>query len=369
MKKKIVSLLFAIMLVMAMMPTAAFAGENTGNRIWIPIAYSGDVSVSVKSNMEYNNDSAMGRLEVLEEGEISFDVEGKNGLELQDVTVVSGACDSSLDNALDHVTYSDNEGTFKAGENGKATVTLNVKKDRAYWVQVTFNFEDESNENSIWIPIAYSGDVAVNVKSAGNYDNDTERCIAEFYEEGKVTFDVLNKWKGGSMKAVAVYSGMLIDTLDSVDYDNCEGIFNTNSKDTAKVTLDLKNGKAFFVYAIYEDDEDFQEVKKDISKMTAAVATSKTSKGIKIKLSTKGGSVSDIKDFGYKVEYKIYRATKQNGKYTLKKTTTAKTYTDKSVKKGKKYYYKVRVFVKDGNGKVIKSTSLAKSNVASKLYK
>lgn len=69
------------------------------------------------------------------------------------------------------------------------------------------------------------------------------------------------------------------------------------------------------------------------------------------------------------IEYKIYRATAKNGKYVLKKTTTAKIYTDRSVKKGKKYYYKVRLYVKDASGTIIQSTSLSKSNVAVRVYK
>ena len=56
--------------------------------------------------------------------------------------------------------------------------------------------------------------------------------------------------------------------------------------------------------------------------------------------------------------YKIYRATKKAGKYklikTIKKASTLK-YTDKRLKKGRKYYYKVRTYTKiDGknyNGK------------------
>lgn len=41
-------------------------------------------------------------------------------------------------------------------------------------------------------------------------------------------------------------------------------------------------------------------------------------------------------------KYKIYRATSKDGEYTSIKTTTKRTYTDKSVKNGKTYYYKVK---------------------------
>ena len=47
--------------------------------------------------------------------------------------------------------------------------------------------------------------------------------------------------------------------------------------------------------------------------------------------------------------YKVYRATKKNGKYkvikTIKKAGTLK-YTDRKLKKGRKYYYKVRTYTK-----------------------
>lgn len=369
MKKKILSMVLTLLIAVTMMPSAAFADEVKENSTWIPVAYSGDVSVTVKNDISHNNDANRGFLEVYEEGKISFEVEGKNGLALQTLTIMSGACDASLDNALDLVTFSDNEGTFKADENGKVAVTLNVKTGRAYYIQGIFDFNDENTENSVWIPITYSGDVSVNIKFNGNYDSDTDRCIAEFYEEGKTSLDVANKWNDATLKAVVLYSGLLTESLDSVSYDSCDGIFHTDSKEHAKITLNLKNDRAYTIRAIYEGSQDCEEIQKDISKVSAAVATSKTSKGIKVKLSTKNGSISNIKDFGYKVEYKIYRATSKNGKYTLKKTTTAKTYTDKSVKKGKKYYYKVRMYVKDSNGKVIKSTKLSQSNVSSKLYK
>ena len=50
--------------------------------------------------------------------------------------------------------------------------------------------------------------------------------------------------------------------------------------------------------------------------------------------------------------YKIYRATKKNGKYkvikTIKKAGTLK-YTDRKLKRGRKYYYKVRTYTKIGS--------------------
>ena len=46
-------------------------------------------------------------------------------------------------------------------------------------------------------------------------------------------------------------------------------------------------------------------------------------------------------------KYVVYRAVKKNGKYTKKITTAKTSYTDKSVKKGKTYYYKVKAYNAD----------------------
>ncbi|MBQ0040485.1 MAG: fibronectin type III domain-containing protein [Clostridiales bacterium] len=48
--------------------------------------------------------------------------------------------------------------------------------------------------------------------------------------------------------------------------------------------------------------------------------------------------------------YQVYRATSFNGKYKLVKTLSKKTFTNKSLKKGKTYFYKVRAY-KNINGK------------------
>lgn len=52
-------------------------------------------------------------------------------------------------------------------------------------------------------------------------------------------------------------------------------------------------------------------------------------------------------------KYKVYRATSENGKYKLVKTTTTGSYADASAPLGKKYYYMVKAIKK--NGKTIAS--------------
>lgn len=62
--------------------------------------------------------------------------------------------------------------------------------------------------------------------------------------------------------------------------------------------------------------------------------------------------------------YKLYRATKKSGKYTLvKKNITKTSYVNKSLKKGKTYYYKVtavNAFNKDCKTSAVKSVKIKK---------
>ena len=48
-------------------------------------------------------------------------------------------------------------------------------------------------------------------------------------------------------------------------------------------------------------------------------------------------------------KYKVYRATSENGKYKLVKTTTGSNYTDAKAPLGTKYYYKVKAVKKSGS--------------------
>ena len=61
--------------------------------------------------------------------------------------------------------------------------------------------------------------------------------------------------------------------------------------------------------------------------------------------------------------YVIYRATKKAGKYKVVKTINKKsttTWTNKKLKKGKKYFYKIKVYKKSKGGKVVSAFSAVK---------
>ena len=115
---------------------------------------------------------------------------------------------------------------------------------------------------------------------------------------------------------------------------------------TVTVTLAANKGKKAYYYKVrayktiegFEVYGEFSEVKTCAPKQTAS-AVAKAKKGKKIKVSWKKVSAAN--------GYEVYRATKENGKYKKVKTVTKKktvSFTDKSLKKGKTYYYKIRAY-------------------------
>lgn len=93
---------------------------------------------------------------------------------------------------------------------------------------------------------------------------------------------------------------------------------------------------------------------------TKPAITAKVSKN-KVSLSWK--KVSNV------AKYEVYRSTSKNGKYTKVATVKSNKYTDKKVKKGKTYYYKVRAVLmtdKTNIKKVAKLSSAKKVKVPKK---
>ena len=62
--------------------------------------------------------------------------------------------------------------------------------------------------------------------------------------------------------------------------------------------------------------------------------------------------------------YEVYRSTKKNGKYAAVKTINKGkkvTFTNKNLKKGKTYYYKIKAYKKVNGKKVLGQFSAVKS--------
>ena len=91
------------------------------------ISYSGDLEISDISGVAYENDTNRRIIIAEQEGTITFKVKSlAEGL--TSIAVKSGVITDSLDD----VEYITNEGNFSADSTGVVSITLNLKKDRAY---------------------------------------------------------------------------------------------------------------------------------------------------------------------------------------------------------------------------------------------
>lgn len=100
----------------------------------------------------------------------------------------------------------------------------------------------------------------------------------------------------------------------------------------------------FSAYAIMEERDADKLIKKQVS-LTKGVQN--TTIKLTSTLVTKGIKLKWKKSKGFKVDkYQVYRAAKKNGKYSkiylTKKGTTTSVVNGKNLKKGKRYFYKVR---------------------------
>ncbi|MBQ6844418.1 MAG: fibronectin type III domain-containing protein [Agathobacter sp.] len=143
---------------------------------------------------------------------------------------------------------------------------------------------------------------------------------------------------------------------DSLPIKELTGIVNKGS-----ITLDLKKG-TYYVKVLpnsryYPPEQCTYSIRVDYSKKPGKVTFSSITAGKK-QATLKWKKVSNADG------YIIYRSTSKNGKYTkvatIKKNTTVK-YTDKKLKSGKRYYYKVVAYNKTGSVTAYSADSKIKS--------
>ena len=132
----------------------------------------------------------------------------------------------------------------------------------------------------------------------------------------------------------ADYSTYLI-TPD--DYDEVYGPIDVNTKK-------LKDGKyEFCVFALPYDyyNEEIVHFDREYASVDIYLKTLKAPTKVKAKAGKRKVTLSFKKATGGK-KYEIYRSTKKTKGYKKVKTTASNKFTNKKLKKGKRYYYKVR---------------------------
>lgn len=195
------------------------------------------------------------------------------------------------------------------------------------------------------------------------------------YWDWDIVTEVQQKKADGSFVTVS-------ESSSSEKADEVTGSLKVDANGTYRVKKTLyagTSGSKSYRFAVYSNDITVKDSnKKDNNSTTQKKPQTTTQKKqattkIKVakvkKLKAKNLAGKKVKLAWKKVNgadgYKVYRATKKNGKYTLVKTIkNAKTvkFTDKKVKKNKTYYYKVSAY-KTVAKKVVKGAYSAKVKV------
>ena len=353
MKKKLLSVMLAVILIVAMTPASAFAA--TGNPASIFISYEGDMAVEVLSDTKYENDTEHGFLEIKEEGEVTliaqYENVGRLG-KLYKVKVMSGFTPRGIAN----VDYNTDEGTFLADEDGVLKITLKLEPNKAYIIET----ENEPVHNTI--SISYGVGLKVTDLSGVYCENDTRSGVITPAGPGTLRLKMKNPGTEVGVKVLSTDG-----SANSWEYNTEVGVFEKNNKGIINITLHLKENTKYQIsgeYGFYET----KSLDKIHNDLTYYMTAKNVSKGIKLSIKIDKPTMNLVKKKGCTIEYKIYRATSKYGKYTLIKSTSSKTCTDRTVKKGKKYYYKVKILVTDKYENKM-CTSLSRSETISKVNK
>ena len=218
----------------------------------------------------------------------------------------------------------------------------------------TISFPEQYGQVCYAIPekVLNAGLIACEVVSSADNDktytvrfldaNDTEICRQ--YHNSKVTIDYLVDGKTeADLKDITVLNIMrqideeLVLTVDSVIFTTTNPVDGASDPGTTDPgTTDPGT----------EDPgtTDPTPAKLDKAKITSATAAKK-------KVTLKWDNVDNS------TAYKVYRATSKKGTYKLVKTVKKTTYTDKKLKAGTKYFYKVQAVNKDTGAKGAKSAA------------
>ena len=121
-----------------------------------------------------------------------------------------------------------------------------------------------------------------------------------------------------------------------------------------------------------DDAAKLAQAKEQLAKVRPIARSAKTAKkNVKVTLkmdAESAAAIDEIQSLGYTVKYKFYRSTKKAAGYSAKLTKTSKTYLNTSGVKGSKYYYKARVLVYDGSGKLVAFSKLTQCKYAARVW-
>lgn len=195
----------------------------------------------------------------------------------------------------------------------------------------------------------YLGSAALEKLGSMGYEN-----ITFYIENGEVR---IGTYAGGEyidlMDGITVTAGVPCESSRSVAVNSAGRIFDGTVKD-GYLAFDITKSDAYTVKSAKTAAKDkLKSMKPEIS-VSGKTVSVKT-------------SVSQLKKTGYTVKYKYYRSTSKTSGYSMKKKTSSRSYTHTGISKGKKYYFKIKICVYDGDT-LIGSTSLGSCAPVGKKY-
>ncbi|MCR4956886.1 MAG: leucine-rich repeat protein [Lachnospiraceae bacterium] len=213
--------------------------------------------------------------------------------------------------------------------------------------------------------MAQCGDKKIDI--AISKPQEAAKDVKKTYGEAAVSFDAtitagdttIHDFKGGTVS-------LMVPTPDALEGKSLLGIYEKEdgSLEQFAVTTTKVDG---VTYAGLTTGHFSRFLLVDESVMTGKVTDLLTKVTLKAKVSGKKltvtgnkSNVSKLKKLGYTVKYSYYRSAKKSSGYKRAATRTASSYSYRSGKKGKSYYYKVKMRVYDVSGKQVSSTSLTK---------
>lgn len=204
----------------------------------------------------------------------------------------------------------------------------NLEYGKTYYYNVkAYNSDNNSVE---------SNDIEITIKPKLTLATTKAKANPNTYNSNKITWNKVSKADGYEVLKATSKTGTYskVKTTSSLSYINTS----------------LTTGKTYYYKVRAYRVVNGKKIYSSYSNTVSAKPVLKTP-NVTLKAGSKKITIKWIKISGAK-GYKIYRSTSKNGKYSLIKTTTSSSYTNSKLKKGGRYYYKVRAY-RIVNGKTI----------------
>lgn len=348
----VTTITLSLMLVFAMVPGAVFASEGI------------DVKLTVKNDTFTSpliNDAGVLRTPKW------------TGLLLDEYTLTVDSDQSLADamlscGAISIVDHGSSEASYFTGFNGlEARLGLKHSSWRLVYDTTGWIF----SVNGMSAMAGPSGYLNQDSVDAGNYEvklNEGDEIVYSYTVDGSETEKAYIPSAPANLKSSAVGYNKISLSWVSVNSAQGYAVYRSDSIDGNYKKIGTSEGSSYvdntavlnktYFYKVAAGKSANLQNESDFSNLTS-VKTSLDKPSIKVaKKGKKSLKVSWKKVDGAK-QYEIYRATSKNGKYKKIKTVSSKktSYTNSKLKKGKKYYYKIKAVTKVEGKKVSSSFS------------